>query len=569
MTDNLTKILGKHAIKLGLYYYKATAFNTPQSPAQASVDYSTSLGTNTNFPLDSGDPFANALLGVFNSYTQASQKVITNSVYNTVEGYIQDTWRVTPTLTLDYGLRFSYLGPVHDLMQQEEFFEPSLWNPAQAVRLYTPVSVNGTERVVDPGNIPANLTIADTLPTNYLGLIVPGSGNPTNGLVSGKNFITGGYKQGVRAAPRFGFAWQPLRNTVVRGGFGISYDRARTDYDNNEAQAPPNVLTPVLYYGSLSNINATTANGPRGTIGLTAVSPSDNTPYVMSYNLGIQRNVGKGFVVDIAFVGSLGRDLTQVTNLNAVPYLSTFQRSAQNLYLYNNNVPAVQANLPPAYAAAGLNFDGVNALPQDFLRPYTGYGDISYRNNGASSNYNSLQVSMNRQIAHGLVVGFAYTLSKTFVTNNTDTDSVNPFNTRAYEYRIAANDQLHNIASSYVYNLPGPAHYLGDGRIAKAALNGWEIAGVTILRSGLRSNFRPRSAASPLDRSRPALTLSARCSMKPAKLRLFSAAAPTGNTSTSIRSIWASRENSLRGLELTSGIPGRTTRTFRSTKISR
>ena len=150
------------------------------------MDYSTSLGTNTNFPLDSGDPFANALLGVFTSYTQASQKVATNSVYNTVEGYIQDTWRVTPTLTLDYGLRFSYLGPVHDLSQQEEYFEPSLWNPAQAVRLYTPVSVNGTERVVDPGNIPTNLTIADTLPTNYLGLIVPGSGNPTNGLVSGQ-----------------------------------------------------------------------------------------------------------------------------------------------------------------------------------------------------------------------------------------------------------------------------------------------------------------------------------------------------------------------------------------------
>ena len=81
--------------------------------------------------------------------------------------------------------------------------------------------------------------------------------------------------QGLRVAPRFGFAWSPLKDTVIRGGFGNSYDRARTDQDNNEAQVPPNVLTPVLYYGSLTNINAATANGARGTIGLTAVSPAD------------------------------------------------------------------------------------------------------------------------------------------------------------------------------------------------------------------------------------------------------------------------------------------------------
>jgi hypothetical protein len=491
VSDNLTKIWGKHTIKLGLYYYKATAFNTPQSPAQATVDYSTSLGTNSNFPLDSGDPFANALLGVFTSYTQASQKVATNAVYNTVEGYIQDTWRVRPTLTLDYGLRFSYLGPVHDLNHAEEYFEPSLYDPAQAVRLYIPVSVNGTQRVVDPGNIPSNLTIANTLPTNYLGLIVPGSGNPTNGLISAKNYIAGGYNQGVRAAPRFGFAWEPLKNTVVRGGFAISYDRARTDYSNNEAQAPPNVLTPVLYYGSLSNINTATANGPRGTIGLTAVSPNDTTPNAYSFNLGIQRNVGKGVVVDVAYVGSLGRNLEQVINLNAVPYGATFKASSQSLFSYNNSIPAVQPGLPPAYAAAGLSFDGVTALPQDFLRPYAGYGDISARNNGASSNYNSLQVSVSRHISQGLIVSGAYTLSKMFVTNNTDTDSVNPFNTRLYEYRLAANDQLHNLVVSYVYNVPGAAHRLGDGRIAKAALNGWELSGVSIFRTGTPIELSP------------------------------------------------------------------------------
>jgi hypothetical protein len=495
ITDNVTKTVGKHTLKGGIYFYHANAFNSPQSPAQSSVDYTSSLGTNANFPLDAGDPFANALLGVFTSYTQASQKVITHSVYNTIEAYLQDTWRVAPNFTLDYGLRMSYLGPLYDTGHQEEFFEPNLYNQAQAVRLYTPVLVGSTVRVVDPANVPGTLTLANTLPTNFEGLIVPGSGNPTNGLVSANSFLKGGYNVSPRVAPRFGFAWTPFKETVVRGGFGISYDRARDDYDSNEAQAPPNVLTPVLYYGSLTNINAAAANGARGTIGLTAVSPADSIPHVLSYSLGIQRNVGLGVVVDASFVGSLGRDLTQVINLNAVPYGATFKAGSQDPSKFAGGVvPSVQPSLPSAYSAAGLSFDGVDALPQDFLRPYTGYGDILYRNNGASSNYNSLQVSVNRHISKGLVIGAAYTLSKFFVTNNTDTDSVNPFNTRAYEYRLSAADQPNNLVISYVYNLPGAARFMHNNGLAKAIFDGWEFSGISIFRSGTPLELTPSIA---------------------------------------------------------------------------
>src|SRR5208283_3750260 len=197
-----------------------------------------------------------------------------------------------------------------------------------------------------------------------------------------------------------------------------------------------------------------------------------------SYNLGIQRNVGFGVVVDVAYVGSLGRNLEQVINLNAVPYGATFQASAQDPTKYANGiVPSVQPGLPVAYSNAGLSFDGVNALPQDFLRPYTGYGDILYRNNGASSNYNSFQLAVNRRVSKGLLIQASYTLSKFFLTNNNDSDSVNPFNTKAYEYRLAAADQPQNLVVSYVYNIPGVSRFMGHNGLAKAVFDGWEFSG--------------------------------------------------------------------------------------------
>ena len=173
----------------------------------------------------------------------------------------------------------------------------------------------------------------------------------------------------------------------------------------------------------------------------------------------------------------------------------TFKASSQNSALYPGGiVPASQSGIGPLYTAAGLKFNGVNALPQDFLRPYTGYGDISYRNNGASSNYNSLQVSVNRHLSKGLVVGLAYTYSANFLTNNTDTDSVNPFNTRKYEYRLAGSDQKHNAVISYDYQLPGVAAHLGNNYLAKSVFDGWTISGISIFRTGTPAELSPSIA---------------------------------------------------------------------------
>jgi len=157
-------------------------------------------------------------------------------------------------------------------------------------------------------------------------------------------------------------------------------------------------------------------------------------------------------------------------------------------------VPSVQPGLPSAYSSAGLSFDGVDALPQDFLRPYTGYGDISQRNFGASSNYNSFQLAVNRRVSKGLIVQASYTLSKFFVTNNSDSDVVNPYNVRAYEYRLSAADQPQNLVVSYIYNIPGASRFMNHNGLAKAIFDGWEFSGISIFRSGTPFDLSPSIA---------------------------------------------------------------------------
>jgi hypothetical protein len=93
-----------------------------------------------------------------------------------------------------------------------------------------------------------------------------------------------------------------------------------------------------------------------------------------------------------------------------------------------------------------------------------------------------------------LLIQASYTLSKFFLTNNNDSDSVNPFNTKAYEYRLAAADQPQNLVVSYVYNIPGVSRFMGHNGLAKAIFDGWEFSGISIFRSGTPFEMTPSIA---------------------------------------------------------------------------
>jgi len=481
--NNLSKVSGSHLIKTGVFVQRSRKDRTTGTPIYGNINFS----LNANNPLNTGHPFANALLGGYSMYQQASSSPFGFYRYTNVEGFVQDNWRVTPRLTLDFGLRLSWYQPQYESRLQTGVFNPALFDRSKAVRLYDVVRVGNQDRAVDPANRPAVLTLDNTLSSNLIGAIVLNSGDIANGIGrTSQSYPRGGFDNtGLQWGPRFGFAYDLFGRgrTVARGGFGIAYDRVAGDLSIDMLLNPPAILTPALFFGRLQDLAG--AGGTLAPPNVFGFARAGRIPAIYSFSLGIQREIGFGTAVDVAYVGTLSRHLPQTRNLNAIPYGTTFTREAQDPSRFPGGVvPQVEDNLPAAYRDAGLQFSGANAKRVEFLRPFPGYGNIMYREFAGSSNYNSLQVAVNRRFAERLHFSLSYTWSKTLVTANTDAETTHPFDTRRYDYRLASFDRRHVFGGGFVFDTPKLSRYLGDRSLARAVFDDWKISGIAALISG-------------------------------------------------------------------------------------
>jgi hypothetical protein len=458
ISDNLTKIWKTHQFKSGFAYERVHYLFVQSGPNDVFAGRFDFSHNTANTVTNTTSPYANALLGYFNTYTESTNRTQYSPLTPILEFYVQDTWRVSPRLMLDLGVRFTVGLQQYQSNNLAATFVPSMYDPAKAPLLYRPaLNASGARVAVDPRNPGVSL------PAALIGQIVPGTGVLKNGVVQAGD---AGYPralvdfQGVMPAPRIGFSWDPSGNgaMAVRGGFGVNYNPRNGSGITGDLQSnPPILYQPQQLYGT----TATYRDGA-GTFSPPAFSNSLNRSNVPArvYNatLGIQRRLAFGMVADAAYVGTFGRHIGQKTQINNLPF--------GYRYLASSLDPTQRTPQP---------------LPDDFLRPYQGYGAIPFLSFDGNSSYHSVQTSLQRRFSRGLQAGFVYTWSKAMAYSDGDQGNVSTFvSRREFDYGLATYDRTHVFAANYLWSIPGG----GKGRLRNAVLGGWQISGLTRFQSG-------------------------------------------------------------------------------------
>jgi hypothetical protein len=457
--DNLTWIKGSHTFKGGLYLEQLR--NTEGLGGVGAGPWAGQFTFNNDAanPLDTRYAFSNALLGVFREYTEVDTLPEVNARRFLAEWYVQDTWRASRRLTLDYGVRFLWYKPWSTSLPAATFV-PDRYDPARAPRLYQPARINNQNVAHDP-------VTGQVLPNIYVGAFVPGSGDITNGMVTRDDpDYPEGFRdnQGIHLEPRVGFAYDLDGNgkTALHASAGLYHNAHITARSMDQsANNPPAVFTPVVYYGSMDTLlGAPAARRPSNVFSL---ERDAQTPSSYNWSLGVQREIGWGTVIDLTYVGNVTRHLELATNINVVPDRAKFvNENPQNANPQNPATPK----------------------PDTFLRPYLGYEDIVLRSNHGTSNYNGLQVQLNRRYSRGFQFALAYTYAKALGVADDDEQqfsSVRPL--LEWHYAPLAGTQTHTLVINYTWDLPR-ASKLADNAAVRFLFDNWQLSGENAFASG-------------------------------------------------------------------------------------
>ncbi|HEU4766972.1 MAG TPA: carboxypeptidase regulatory-like domain-containing protein, partial [Pyrinomonadaceae bacterium] len=476
--NNLSITHGDHSMKFGVYYERLLNGEAPGGQWSGVFNFA---GNDSNYTAalgNTGYAYANALIGNFRNYQESTARPFTNLRLTQVQWYAADQWKMSRKITINYGVRFGYHSPFQQIDGQGSNFVPELFNKAQAVSLYesacavpfTPPATCPVAQRRAKNPITGELIPLVGANAGLVGAIVPGSGNPNNGLVLGIDPDTvRGYRKtrAIDIEPRFGFAWDVFGRgkSVIRFHGGI-YHAPRVGggtTGGNLVNNQPANRSFSIDFGNINNLAALTGTASTRPSTINAVEQDSHTPSIYNFTFGVQQDIGFETVMEVSYVGSFARHLGQRININGVP---------DGARLGTNNIDPVTGQ----------------RIGNDFLRPFRGYADINMVVWAGTSNYNSLQMQITRRYTQGFQYGVAYTYSKSFDYANDDSSDV--FFSRPYKdfnYAPSDFDQTHILTFNYIYDVPGLGRKL-DNRFVKAIFDDWQLSGTTSYASGKPKN---------------------------------------------------------------------------------
>jgi len=438
--DTLTWVSGNHTMKFGATYNFSKVIQNGRSTYAGLLAFNTnrqnSAGT-ANLG-STGQAFGDALLGNFRTYSEFSADPSAHFRFQQYDAFATDSWKLTRRLSIEIGVRFQYGTPFYTRENNITNFDPSLYDPTKAVTVTA-----GGAVTVTPGSNRFNglIRAGDGVPESERAN-VPGWNSP-DVLAVPTGAPRGLYDGHPYFMPRVGFAYSPFDDgkTVIRGGFGMYYDRIEGNIIFPLISNPPFINSQSFENGNLADIRGGSPSALSQFGTLAAIDPLLDTPYSMNFSLGMQRELPWGLFAEANFVGNLGRHLTRNPDINAIPF--------------------------------GGGSD-------NRLRPYKGFSTINQRKSDATSAYYAGQFYIAKRKGDFLGTG-SYTWSKVLTdASNFNDNPEDPFN-RTFNVGPATFDRRHVFVATYTYAPSWFSH--GNGWV-KTLLGGYEISGITRYQSG-------------------------------------------------------------------------------------
>ena len=476
VNDAVSLVRGKHTLKFG-GGFNAMQFNTRRlTQASGEFHFAGAETSSDGTPAGTGGyGVASALFGLVDSGT-LNYGHTNGPRYKDSYLYAQDTYKVTPKLTLTYGLRYDLDLPARESQDRFSEVDPTLPNPGA-------------------GGILGAYT--------YFG-----SGPNRNG----RHRLQDTYKKAF--GPRLGFAYSINDKTVLRGGYGIYYEPLKEgSYADQDGLGFFNIENLNFGSGAPFQIDSGfphilpvsgpfTPDGQNGNSGVILIPRNSGRPAdIQSWNIDVQRQIAKNIEASVAYVGSKG---THLPALNIIPNQVNPKYLSLGSELTMDSSCLAAATCPNAIAAGvTLPYATFTGNINQALRPFPQYGDFNQEDDSftpdrtGNSTYHSMQAQVNKRFAQGLSFLVSYTVSK----NITDADSQGPgvqgfiganawigensYNRRA-EKAVSSLDTPQSLVTSFFYELPvgRGKRLLNKGGAVDRIVGGWSVSGILGYQSG-------------------------------------------------------------------------------------